>query len=207
MALIEPDDVHNVLGTSTDDVSTTALEADITTATRYTLRRVYKHVTNEVPKPNPDTGAGVDGSNTLFMVKQPPIADISGSGTPTDDDVSGFWIDSTYNEHAATVALKSARIGTIEITQDGDVALPADANGVYVSYHQSREDVDMHLVAKAAAYYAAHLAYTRLVESDSTNVADLGSNEDKQEADPKRFLREHERLVRKVQTPKAAVVS
>jgi len=77
-------DVRQLTGIGDEKtISGTDLENIIWMSYQEALRDVHFHNYGEKPKGNPNTGAGVDGANTIFQTRAIPIADINGKQKKT----------------------------------------------------------------------------------------------------------------------------
>lgn len=202
MALSTIAKVRTVSGISqTTDISDADLTILLGYATQRTLTDVYRHWYHENIGPNPDDGSLWNGTNYTYQVQNPPLADLDGSGTVDDSDITVTWVDEDYGVHTdATVTIVSAEEGIITV-KNGSDPLAASVLYVWVDYYQKHEYIDTSLLEAAATYYTAHLAHLRLTEPDKVTLADLSGNTPVIEMRPTRFREEYDRLIREIRYP------
>jgi len=187
---------------STTDISDNDLMQIIYYAQRHTLRDIHRKHTREEPDPNPDTGSGIDGSNTTFRTKGYPIADMTFDETTDASDISGVWIDEDWGVQTATVTITSADYGIVDVTQsDGTTAVPSTAKYIYLTYYEESNMFDRELLIEAAAYLAAHMAQQIFTSQDKITLADLEGNKQLIKQGEDRFLKLYERIVRDIGFP------
>jgi len=145
-------------------------------AYQITLKESLINHRNEKPKGNPDTGVWLDGSNTTFQVRHPPLADANGDGAVDGYDLSGIWIDEDYNIHQLLCGVINAREGIITLQQLNGSPIPNTAKKVEIDYFQEPPRWDEETFRKAVIYLASHLAQMRLKEPSRITIADLTSN-------------------------------
>ena len=148
-----------------------------------TLDKVYKLRKNETFLCNPDDGTWIDGTNKIFHVKNPPIADYNGDGSVTGadgtnctSDITLLWCDSDGDCHEGKVTVNESECGNVTLTQDDDSALPANYKWAKVTYHTEWYTFKLELLRKAVSYLAAFECLIRFTELKGTTQADLNPN-------------------------------
>lgn len=194
--------------TSKKSISDDDIAAIVWQAFKEALDDVYTYHHRERPKPNPDTGAMYDGTNTTFELCA-NLADYDGDGTVTGyydgsccSDVKVEWRDTDGNCHLAKVTITDTECGQVEITQKGGAAIPNTAQWVRASYHTKWESFNLRLFKKAVLYLAAHECILRFQELDRATLADIMSNKTVILADPNRMKKEYISIIRKIRKPR-----
>lgn len=196
------------MGITEDDIDDNALSLLAWTSYQEALHDVYVPCYNQQPKGNPATGAGFDGVNTSFQTLCYPIADIGGDGVVGDDsdaekDISCFWIDSNGHRNEGYVNITNIANGEITITQlDTITAIPANNEGVYITYHAEHENYNSFLFHEAVAYLACHYVNIRLTERNKVTIADLNADKSIVMLNPNRYMKEYKRLIGLVYKPR-----
>lgn len=204
------DSIRRKTGISKNDISDDDLSHVAWTSYQEALRDVYLHHYKEVPKNNPDTGTGFDGSNTSFQTRYFPIADIGGDGVIGDsdddeEDITCWWINNAGHRNSGYVNVTEADNGEITICQsDGSTAIPSNNEGVYLDYWSEYQSYNTFLFREAVSFLASHYVNLRFTERDMTTIADLGRPVILKY--PNRFLREYRRIINSVRKPKIAGV-
>lgn len=170
---------------------------------------VFKYHSNQTMKPNPDTGAWIDGTNTTFETKHGLLADHNGDGSVTGygesscaTDVDGWWRDEDGDCHRVKITVNEAHCGNITVTQLDGSAIPSSAQWVKLNYYTEWYTYDSELFIKAVAYLAAHKAIIRFQELDKATMADLYSNREMISSHLKRMEIEYKKVMRKISRPK-----
>jgi len=175
-------------------------------------KEIFEEV-EETPCSNPTTGALFDGSNKLFKISKPPIADITGDGSVKGygesscaTDIDGYWIDEDGIYHKLKISNVSDEIGTINITQLDGTAIPSSAKSVKVHYYSQWRFFDKYMFYKAVAYLAAHECLIRLQSLRATTMADVASNERRIIMSPNRMYKEFRRIIKYIRKPQIGAV-
>jgi len=176
---------------------------------KYALRDVFTHNYGDTPNGNPDTGAGFDGSNTVFQTKHYPIADINGDGDVTGwtsscaSDITGWWINNAGHRSECSISVVESNNGEICIYQTtGSSPIPSDNEGVYLDYWSEHKDFDTEIFRRAVSYLAVHEVVNRFNELDRTTIADLNSNRPIVISNPLRFMAEYKRYINMIRKPR-----
>jgi len=147
------------------------------------LNKTYKLRKNETFLCNPDDGSWIDGTNKVFAVKNPPIADSNGDNEVTGkgeltcgEDITLLWKDADGDCHEGKVTVNNAECGKVTLTQSDDSALPADLCWAKVTYHSEWHAFDLSLLKKAVVYLAAYECLIRFTSLTGTTQADLNPN-------------------------------
>jgi len=172
------------------------------------LRKAYLFQNNEIPKCNPDTGAGFDGTNTTFATKHGSLADINGDGTVTGygetscgTDVDGQWVDSDGDCHQLKITVLDVKCGKLTITQLDGTAIPSNNCGVTINYYTEWRTFNMSVFKSAVAFLAAHKCIVRFKELGKATLADLHSNKMVILNDSNRMLKAYNNAMRKISKP------
>ena len=191
---------------SDDDVATLAFEAY-----GELLEEAYIYHTYESPICDPDYCALFNGTNTVVRAKHTPIADhdfdgeVYGIGNVSRNtdyiDVAGFWLDSDYAKHEATITVNDSVTGRITITQSDGTAIPSTHTGVYIRYWSEWEMFNNRLLRDAAAYLASHNLLLKMTDAHTATAADLPSNQRKIEISLNRFERKCNQIMEKISKP------
>jgi hypothetical protein len=147
------------------------------------LNKVYKLRKNETFLCNPDTGDWINGTNKIFAVKNPPIADSNGDGQVSGkgelicgEDITLLWKDVDGDCHEGKVTVLESECGKIQLTQSDDSALPSDLCWAKVTYGSEWHAFDLALLKKAVVYLAAYECLIRFTSLIGTTQADLNPN-------------------------------
>lgn len=164
---------------------------------------------------DPDYGVLFDGSNTIVRTPDRYLADHDFDGSvigqyntaaaqgSCNGDVYGYWIDSNYGRQGFEIYVNDTSTGRITITQtDGVTPIPADHQGVYLSYWTEWESYEENIFLDAVAYLSAHHAILRMTDLHRATGADLPSNQKKIELNLNRFYNKYEMLMSKISRPK-----
>lgn len=176
------------------------------------LRDVYVHKYAECPLGDPNTGNGVNGTNTTFQTRFHPIADINGDGsvggnTSCATDIDAWWINSVGHRCNATVTVTQADNGEITITQTDGTAIPTTYDGLYIDYWHEYNSYDIYMLRDAVSFLAAHYVIElRMREVDKVTLADLGTNSPVIVKNERRFYDTYKRYLKKVCKPKVSGV-
>jgi len=202
-------DVRQITGASeTKDVDDDALADLCWKSYLEALHDVYIHHYNDTPGCNPDTGAGVDGTNTSFKTHSYPIADINGDGTVTGNntscatDIKCWWINNAGSRQNGVVTINNYRNGEINIYQnDGTTAIPSDNEGVYLDYWSEYRTYDEDMFRDAVAHLTADRLVRRFKEADRVTIADLASNIPIITKDDRRYYYKYKQIINRVRKP------
>lgn len=203
------DQVRELSGiTSKKSVNDTAIARIIWEAYKEILELVYKLRDNETFLCNPDTGDWIDGTNKVFAVKNPPIADYNGDGSVTgadgtacDSDITLLWKDVDGDCHEGKVTVNEAECGKITLTQSDDSALPNDLKSARITYHSEWYPFKERLFRKAVSYLAAYECIIRFTEIDKTTQADLSPSLIKMQMNKKGMYKKYEDVLRLIKRP------
>jgi hypothetical protein len=172
------------------------------------LSKVHKLRKNQTFLCNPDTGAWIDGTNKVFAVKSPPIADYNGDGVVTgadgtacDSDIILLWKDVDGNCHEGKVTVNESECGKITLTKSDDSALPSDLCWAKVTYHTEWHSFDVTLFRKAVSYLAAYECLIRFTELKGTTQADLNPNVVKFNVRRKTLVAKYKSILRLIKKP------
>ena len=212
-----PRDIRQITGIGEEKTITNDDLSDIAWhAYRFALRDVFEHHYEDIPKGNPQTGAGFNGTNTTFQTPDYPIADVNGDGIVSGSDIASgscatdidsWWIDTNGSWHRSIVRVDKSRNGEISIFQaDGVTAIPANNEGVYVDYWIEYKSFDEQIFRRAVAYLAAHEVEQRFSTLDKTTLADINANRPIVLAHPRRYLNEYKRYINMTRKPRCGVV-
>ena len=210
------DSVRRKVGLDDDkDISDDDLSHISWTSYKEALREIYAHHYGEIPRGNPDTGVGFNGTNTSFQTSHFPIADIGGDGSVTgtdagvagtnycEQDIKCWWINSAGSRVEGRVNVDNYRNGELSIYQEGvATAIPSNHEGVYIDYWSQYDSYDEFLFREAVAYLAAHYVNLRLTERDNVTLADIRSNQPIILKQPNRFYKEYRRILKLIRKPK-----
>jgi len=148
-----------------------------------TLDKVHKLRKNETFKCNPDDGSWINGTNKVFEVKNPPIADYNGDGSVTGadgtnctSDITLLWKDADGDCHAGKVTVNESECGKVTLTKSDDAALPSDLKWAKVTYHTEWRTFQVSLLRKAVSYLASYECLIRFTELGGVTQADLNPN-------------------------------
>jgi hypothetical protein len=203
------DQVRELSGiTSKKSVSDDTIARIIWEAYGETLDKVYELRKNETFLCNPNDGSWIDGTNKIFAVKNPPIADYNGDGaitgadgTTCDSDITLLWKDVNGDCHKGKVTVNESECGKITLTQDDDSALPANLIWAKVTYHTEWYTFKLELLRKAVAYLAAYECLIRFTELDKTTQADLNPNVIKFNVRRKTLDAKYKKILRLIKKP------
>jgi len=197
--------------TSKKSVSDDAIARIIWGAYKEVLDLVHKLRKNETFLCNPDDGAWIDGTNKVFAVKNPPIADFNGDGvvsgadgTDCDSDITLLWEDEDSNCSEGKVVVNNAECGNVTLTQRDDSALPSSYNSATVTYHSEWYPFKLDLLKKATVYLAAYECAIRFTELSKTTQADLSPSIIKFSAQRKELYRKYRDVLRLIKRPVVA---
>lgn len=147
------------------------------------LNKVYELRKNETFLCNPDDGKWIDGTNKIFAVKHPPIADSNGDGQVSGkgelacgEDITLLWKDVDGDCHEGKVTVNESECGKVTLTKSDDSALPSDLCWAKVTYHSEWYAFDSSLLRKTVVYLAAYECLIRFTELGGTTQADLNPN-------------------------------
>lgn len=202
-------DVRKFSGiTSKKSISDHDIAALIWEAYLEALKEVYLYWAAETPKCNPDTGAWIDGANTVFATQQTPLADANGDGAVTGygelscgTDIDGWWQDADGDCHRVNVTVNEAHCGNITITQLNGNAIPSDAKWVKINYYTEWRTYDEAIFRSAVAFLAAHKCIVRFKELGKATQADLHSNKIVILNERDRMKKAYKRAMKKVKRP------
>lgn len=187
--------------TSKKSVSDDAIARIIWESYKEILDLVYKVHKNQTFLCNPDTGDWINGTNKIFEVKNPPIADYNGDGDVTNDDITLLWKDVDGECHDGKVVVSNAECGKVTLTQDDDSALPSDLKSARITYWTEWWAFDLKLLRKATCYLAAYECALRFTELGRTTQADLSPSVIKFNAQRKGLLAKHKKVLRLIKRP------
>lgn len=173
------------------------------------LKLVYIYHWDESVLCNPDTGAGFDGTNTVFATRHGPIADRNGDGQVTGygeqscgTDIDGWWTDDDGNCHLLKITVNEPHCGNITITQLNGDPIPGSACcNVRVNYSTEWRTFSKALLKSAVAYLAAHKCIVRFRELGRATLADLHSNKEVILNERDRMEKEYKKVLRKISRP------
>lgn len=172
------------------------------------LNKVYKLRKNETFLCNPDDGSWIDGTNKVFAIKNPPIADANGDNLVTGagelicgDDISLLWKDADGDCHNGKVTVNNAECGKVILTQDDDSALPSDLKWAKVTYHSEWHAFDLSLLKKAVVYLAAYECLIRFTSLTGTTQADLNPDVVKFNVRRKSLQAKYKSILRLIKQP------
>jgi len=194
--------------TSKKSVSDDAIARIIWESYKEILDLVHELRKNETFLCNPDTGAWIDGTNKVFTVKNPPIADYNGDGvvsgadgTDCDSDITLLWKDADGDCHEGKVTVNESDCGNITLTQSDDSALPSDLKSATVTYHSEWYAFDNRLFRKAVSYLSAYECALRFTELDKATQADLSPSVIKFNAQRKGLWAKYRKVLRLIKKP------
>lgn len=157
---------------------------------------------------NPDTGAWIDGTNTVFATKHGDLADKDGDGVirgygeaSCGTDVNGWWKDENGDCHRVNITINDAKCGNITVTQLDGTAIPTSAEWVRINYYTEYETYDERIFRSAVAYLAAYKCTESFKALDKATVADLRSNKQDVYLNKNRMEKAYKRAMRKVKKP------
>ena len=172
------------------------------------LSKVYKLRKNETFLCNPDTGDWINGTNKVFAVKNPPIADFNGDNEVTGkgelgcgEDITLLWKDADGDCHEGKVTVNNAECGNVTLTQDDDSALPSDLCWAKVTYHSEWHAFDLSLLKKTVVYLAAYECLIRFTSLTGTTQADLNPNVVKFNVRRKALQAKYKSILRLIRKP------
>ncbi len=172
------------------------------------LRDAYEYIDNVIPKCNPNTGAGFDGTNTTFATRHGSLADISGDGTVTgygetscSTDVDGYWIDANGDCQQLKITVLDPKCGKLTITQLNGDPIPSKNCGVRINYYLEWRTFNLAILKTAVAFLAAHKCIVRFRELGKATQADLHSNKVVILHDRNRMEKAYKRAMRKISKP------
>jgi len=172
------------------------------------LEEVYVLHENETFLCNPDDGKWVDGTNKVFAVKNPPIADYNGDGSVTGadgtsciSDITLLWKDADGDCHDGKVTVNESKCGNVTLTQDDDSALPADLQWATVTYRTEWRTFNEKILRKAVVYLAAYECLIKFTSLQGTTQADLNPNVIKFNVRRKSLQAKYKKLRRKIRRP------
>jgi hypothetical protein len=178
------DQVRELSGiTSKKSIDDDTISRIIWEAYEETLEKVYSLRKNESFLCNPDTGDWINGTNKIFEVKNPPIADYNGDGQVSGkgqltcgEDITLLWKDANGTCSIGKVTVLESECGKIQLTQSDDSALPSDLKWAKVTYHTEWHTFRVDLLRKAVSYLAAYECLIRFTNLGGTTQADLNPN-------------------------------
>lgn len=193
--------VRDVLGADEElSIDDAQIETLIKQSEKQVRRDVFKYHYQEEVGDNPDTGASWDGSNTRFQIGR-NIADYDFDESTTDD-VTGVWLDSSYEPQTCSVTVHNARYGLLDVYQsDGSTAIPLTAEEVTVDYYNSDTIIPFDVLEEMGTLLVCHKVKRRLTEPKQMNLADLESNQSIIRIYDRDFLNEYKDLVNKYREP------
>lgn len=196
-----PGKVRDIVGMdeelSIDDEQITTL---IKLSERIIRRDMFEFHYHETVGCNPDTGETWNGSNTRFQIGC-NIADYDFDET-TVDDVTGVWLDSSFEPHDCSISVHDSRYGLIDVYQsDGSTPIPSTAEEVVVDYWNSDEIIPFSVLEEMGTLLTAHFVKLRLTEPKKISMADLESNKRLLTLYNKDFFEQYKDLVRRYSTP------
>ena len=172
------------------------------------LAEIYEHHDWEKVKMDPNVNLSFDGTNKTFRINvcnYDELADRYGDGqvtgwgeTSCGTDIDGYWIDANYARQQLKITLADAITGRVTLEQTTGAAIPANHNGVRVSYSTRSELWDERLFRKAVVYLAGFEVTQRFSELDRVSLADIESNKAVFIADPRRLERIYKKTRDKV---------
>jgi len=175
------------------------------------LTLVYKLRKNETFLCNPDTGAWIDGTNKIFEVRNPPIADYNGDNEVTGkgeldcgEDITLLWTDVDSNCSEGKVVVNNAECGNVTLTQSDDSALPSNYKSATVTYYSEWYPFKLDLLKKATVYLAAYECAIRFTELSKTTQADLSPSIIKFNTQRKELYRKYKDVLRLIKKPVVA---
>jgi len=175
--LTTPGKIRDIMGLH-DDVSIddSQIISLIKVAQEIIKKDLFIYHYDETPGDNPDTGASWDGSNTRFQLEY-PIMDADFDGDVDGDDVTGYWISSSYTPSSCSISVVNSRYGLVDIYQsDGSTPIPSDAEDILVTYYSMDVVPSDQQLEELCTYLTAHLVELRLTEPKHISIADLESN-------------------------------
>ncbi len=187
---------------SDEDISEIGMEA-----LKEGLEEVFDYHKDVKPICDPDYGVLFNGSNKVVRTPHRYLADYNFDGEVStntltgEGDVTGWWYDSDYDRDYILISVTNEDSGRISITDSGGSAIPADHNGVYLSYHTRWETYNEKLFEDAVAYLAAHNLILRMTEAHQATAADLPSNQKKIELNLRRFHYKYREIMNKISKP------
>jgi hypothetical protein len=179
------------------------------------LDDIYEQHKDVVPKSDPYTGSGFDGTNTEFRTPDKYLADHDGDGQITDStysdacdgDISGWWRDEYYEKHDCKVTIRDSVDGNILITQTSGAAIPSTHKGVYITYWTKYRTWKKSLFIEAVEYLAAYKVTRRFTQRDRATLVDIRNNQAIYKADNDMLLKEYEKIRDKIKKPICGGVS
>ena len=194
--------------TSKKSVSDDAIARIIWESYKEILDLVHKMRKNETFLCNPDTGDWINGTNKVFAVKNPPIADFNGDGTVTgddgtncDSDITLLWKDVDGDCHSGKVTVNESECGKVTLTQSDNSALPSDLKSARVTYWSEWYAFNVRLFRKAVSFLAAYECAIRFTELDKTTQADLSPSVIKFNAQRKSLQTKYKNVLRLIKKP------
>jgi len=187
--------VRDIMGLDEElGISDEQLETIIKDAEQDVRRDLYTF--NSMVEVNSWNNSSFDGTDTLFQTPAYPIADKDFDQTASDD-VTGYWVDSSYDIQTCSITVDNALYGLINIYQDdGSSPIPSSNIEVKISYYSCDENIAFSDVEQLGTLLAAYYTQDRLVSPKKLSIADTETNRRKIENDNKRFLNRYKRKLR-----------
>lgn len=172
------------------------------------LEEIYVLHENESFLCNPDDGSWIDGTNKIFQLKNPPVADYNGDGQVTGEgelscgeDIKLLFKDSHGDCYDGMVKVHNAKCGKVELYKVGGDALDADIQWAKVTYRTEWRTFNEKILRKATVYLAAYECLIRFTSLTGTTQADLNPNVVKFNVRRKSLQAKYKKLRRKIRRP------
>ena len=161
MAYCTPDEVRELTGLTTTDVSDSVLSGII----RHAIAQVNADIQIQwkdepVQYINNEKENDIDGTNTTFYTKHYPIGDRDNNGTICGVDIYAYVLDqSGTREDILVTTIDNPDIGKVTLSK-----APSSGDALYFTYYSSPVNMsDPHQLVKLACIrLAAALAFTRI---------------------------------------------
>lgn len=162
--------LRNISPFSTNEISDT----DVIALMPVVSRMIQRKITTKY-KLERDLVGPIDGSNTIFYVKHPPIGDADMDSDVDTDDVQVFYATLDANNQrnygsAKSVSSVDARGGRITMTTAPTTTTARD--GLYITYYKTIEDIDYADVRLAANYLLAHYCSLK-IKGEAPNFSQI----------------------------------